>query len=141
MTDQMLPPMESPRGKNRSHQLTKFSDRIPALLSDQNLPNGRTGIEAKNARNQTIWLTRCIAKKLYICARCTKQITIGQEHSLVRVQNGRSKFGHHHLHKQCSYLWINFDKPYSLFNHSTQFDRRINKRQARSRAKRRRRRQ
>ena len=124
--------LEQPR---KAHRLSA----APEVFYESDLPSIRLGVEAKNNKGRTIWLTRSIAHKLYNCAGCRNRIEIGEEHSLVRIQSGTHIDDHHHLHKPCSYTWINFAKPYSTFKNNTQKGRRINKRQARSRAKRRRR--
>ena len=124
--------LEQPR---KAHRLSA----APEVFYESDLPNIRLGVEAKNNKGRTIWLTRLIARKIYNCAKCRHQIKLGEEHSLVRIQSGTHIDDHHHLHKPCSYTWINFEKPYSTFKDNTQNDRSINKRQARSRANRRRR--
>ena len=111
----------------------------PEAFYECDLPSIRLAVEAKNSKGRTIWLTRSIARKLYNCAKCNNRIGLGEEHSLVRIQSGTKIDDHHHLHKPCSYIWINFEKPYSTFRDNTQNDRKINKRQVRSRANHRRR--
>lgn len=103
------------------------------LLIEYDLPNGKVGIEAKDINGDTIWLTKCIAQKLYRCPCCQENIEIGCEHSLVRIRDGDEIFRHHHLHKPCSYDLIDQTESFKTFRDNVPANRSIQKRQARGR--------
>ena len=54
------------------------------VFYERDLPSTRLGVEAKDDKGRTIWLTRSIARKIYNCAGCSSRIELGEEHSLVR---------------------------------------------------------
>lgn len=108
---------------------------VPGWILDQDLPNTKQGIEARNKQDRTVWLTRCISQKLYNCPCCTSNIQLGEEHVLLRIQQSTKYFDHHHYHKPCSLTVIDFERPVQAFKYNKEKDRQISKRQARTRSR------
>jgi hypothetical protein len=65
------------------------------------LPSRRAALRAKDKNNLTVFLKFSVAKKLYRCPYCHKEIPIGTEHVVLgRVQASPANT-HHHIDLDC----------------------------------------
>ncbi|MBI2589325.1 hypothetical protein HYW35_03960 [Candidatus Saccharibacteria bacterium] len=82
-----------------------MNDSLRSEIIERQLPSRRLSVSAFTEEGLRIYANTSIARKLYKCAECLGDITIGAEHTVVETLRRIEGYTHHHLHQEC--FWEN----------------------------------
>lgn len=66
------------------------------------LPTRRLSLKGVDFDGNTVVLSVSVAKKLYRCPGCHRDIDVGRDHVLVRIAEAGGDGYHQHWHRDCS---------------------------------------